>query len=60
MKTWTDVAFEYLTNNAAPVCPECGSARVKISKGEMGSRFYVDVFCEDCESGDHFDGIKEN
>jgi predicted RNA-binding Zn-ribbon protein involved in translation (DUF1610 family) len=54
---WLSNLVSYEKNKEAGCCPSCGGTNIKIDEFISGRRRSISFFCNDCGSGDHFDGM---
>ena len=57
MNRWENNALLYGETGKSGKCPDCGSDRVRVEEFKKGRHYSISFFCEDCKSGDHFDGV---
>ena len=61
MNRWENNALLYGETGESGKCSDCGSDKVRVEEFRNGCHYSITFFCEDCKSGDHFDGvIQEN
>ena len=57
---WIENLIEYSKNGTCGKCPVCGNSAVIVEVQENDSHKSVTFVCKECNSTDHFDGIKSN
>jgi len=54
---WEKNAVGYNKHKQAGLCPKCGSDNVSVEENRNGQRQSISFLCNECGSGDHFDGF---
>ena len=56
MKRWEKNVLQFGETGSPGCCPDCGSHNVKVEEFKADRHYSITFLCEDCKSGDHFDG----
>ncbi len=57
VKRWEKNVVQFAETGDAGCCPDCGSHNIRMDEFKEGRHYSISFLCEDCKSGDHFDGV---